>query len=172
MNAWQALSERAPAYRGRVRKVLRAVELVEGTVGALLLLAILVLVMAQVIVRFAPLDGWVWTGELARFSLVWLSFLMAGYLLGRDQHISLNFIDHLLPELGRRVVSMVANLVVAAVCAGFVYEGIGLVEARSGIRSSAAGIPMSLVYAIPTIGFALTAVRALIGPFVRKEELG
>lgn len=169
MNAWQALTGRVPAYRGHARKVLRAVELVEGTVGALLLLSILVLIMAQVIVRFAPLDGWVWTGELARFSLVWLAFLMAGYLLGRDEHISLNFIDHLLPERGRRVVTIVAHLVVAAICAGFVYEGIGLIEARSGIRSSAADIPMSFVYAVPTVGFALTAVRALIGPFVRKE---
>lgn len=169
MNAWRTLTERAPAYRGRVRKVLRAIEFVEGTVGALLLLAILVLIMAQVIVRVAPLGGWVWTGELARFSLVWLSFLMAGYLLGRDEHISLNFTDHLLPERGRQVVTIVAHLVVAAVCAGFVYEGIGLIEARSGIRSSAARIPMSLVYAVPTVGFALTAVRALIGPFVRKE---
>jgi hypothetical protein len=58
---------------------------------------------------------------------------------------------------------------VAATCAGFVYEGVGLIEAQSGIRSSAARIPNSLLYTVPTIGFALTAVRALIGPFARKE---
>jgi hypothetical protein len=29
---------------------------------------------------------------------------------------------------------------------------------------------MSLVYAIPTVGFALTALRALIGPFATKES--
>jgi TRAP-type C4-dicarboxylate transport system permease small subunit len=154
----------------RLGKVLRVVEIIEGTAGALLLVAILALIMAQVIVRFSPFGGWVWTGELARFSLVWLTFVLAGYLLGRDQHISLDVLDHVLPQRGRRVVEIVSHLVVAAVCAGFVYEGVALVEARSGIRSSAAEIPMSLVYAVPTVGFAVTAVRALIGPFVRKES--
>jgi TRAP-type C4-dicarboxylate transport system permease small subunit len=165
----QIAPERVPARGMRLGRVLRAVEIVEGAVGALLLLAILFLIMAQVIVRFSPFGGWVWTGELARFSLVWLTFVLAGYLLGRDQHISLDVIDHILPRRGRRVVEVVSHLVVAAICAAFVYEGVGLVEARSGIRSSAAEIPMSLVYAVPTIGFAVTAVRALIGPFVRKE---
>jgi TRAP-type C4-dicarboxylate transport system permease small subunit len=161
---------RVPAYQRRLRGGLRAVELVEGTVGALLLLSILVLIMAQVIVRFSPFSGWVWTGELARFSLVWLTFIMAGYLLGRGQHISLDIIDHLLPDRGRWLVEIVSHLVVAAVCAAFVYEGIGLIESRSGVRSSAAQIPMSLVYTVPTVGFALTALRALIGPFVPKES--
>jgi TRAP-type C4-dicarboxylate transport system permease small subunit len=166
----QLSQEPAPAYRGRLGRVLRGVEIVEGTVGALLLAAILVLIMAQVIVRFSPFSGWVWTGELARFSLVWLTFILAGYLLGRDQHISLDIVDHILPARGRRVVEIVSHLVVAAVCAAFVYEGVGLIEAQSGIRSSAAKIPNSLLYAVPTIGFALTAVRALIGPFARKES--
>lgn len=162
--------EPAPAYRGRLGRVLRVVEIVETIVGALLLTAILVLIMAQVIVRISPLGGWVWTGELARFSLIWMTFVLAGHLLGRDQHISLDIVDHILPARGRRVVEIVAYLVVAAVCAGFVYEGVGLIEAQSGIRSSAARIPNSLLYAVPTIGFALTAVRALVGPFASKES--
>ena len=163
------VTEPAPAHRGRLGKVLRVVEIVEATVGGLLLAAILFLIMAQVIVRISPLGGWVWTGELARFSLMWLTFVLAGHLLGRDQHVSINIVDHILPARGRRVVEVAAYLVVAATCAGFVYEGVGLIEAQSGIRSSAARIPNSLLYTVPTIGFALTAVRALVGPFARKE---
>lgn len=164
----QILHEPPPARGGRLGKVLRGVELVEATAGVLLLLAILVLVMIQVTVRFTALGGWVWTGEFARFGLMWMAFVMSGYLLGRDQHITLDLVDHILPERGRRVVQIFAHVVVAAICAAFVYEGLGLIDAQSAIRSSAAGIPMSLVYAIPTIGFALTGLRALIGPFARK----
>jgi TRAP-type C4-dicarboxylate transport system permease small subunit len=134
------------------------------------LLAILVLVMIQVIVRFSPLGGWAWTGELARFSLMWLTFILSGYLLGRDQHISLDVIDHILSDRGRRAVVIFSHLVVAAICAALVYQGVDLVQAQSSIRSTAAEIPMSLVYAIPTVGFALTALRALIGPFATKES--
>lgn len=166
----QILDEGAPTHRGPLGKLLRAVELVEGAVGALLLLAILVLVMVQVTVRFSALGGWAWTGELARFGLVWLTFVMAGYLLGRDQHISFDIIDYVLPERALRVVKIASYVIVAVICAAFVYEGVGLMDAQSFIRSSAAEIPMSLVYLIPTVGFALTGVRALIGIFARKES--
>jgi TRAP-type C4-dicarboxylate transport system permease small subunit len=166
----QILDEGAPVYRGPLGKILRAVELVEGAVGALLLLAILALVMVQITVRFSALGGWAWTGELARFSLVWLTFVMAGYLLGRDQHISFDIIDYVLPERALSVVKIASYVIVAVICAAFVYEGVGLMDAQSFIRSSAAEIPMSFVYLIPTVGFALTGVRALIGIFARKES--
>jgi TRAP-type C4-dicarboxylate transport system permease small subunit len=165
----QILDEGAPVHRGPLGRILRAVELVESVVGALLLLAILALVMVQITVRFSALGGWAWTGELARFSLVWLTFVMAGYLLGRDQHISFDIVDYMLPERALRVVKIASYVIVAAICAAFVYEGIGLIDAQSFIRSSAAEIPMSFVYLIPTVGFALTGVRALIGIFARKE---
>ena len=166
----QILQERLPRYERRMARVLRVVEIVEGTIGALLLLGILVLVMMQVTVRFSALGGWAWTGELARFSLVWLTFILAGYLLGRDQHISFDLIDFVLPERALRVVRVISYVIVAAICAAFVYEGVGLIDAQSFIRSSAAEIPMSFVYLIPTVGFALTGVRALIGIFARKES--
>lgn len=165
----QILDEGAPIHRGRLGKLMRAVEVLEGAVGALLLLAILVLVMVQITVRFSALGGWAWTGELARFSLMWLTFVMAGYLLGRDQHISFDIIDHIVPERALRVIKRASYVIVAAICAAFVYEGVGLIDAQSFIRSSAAEIPMSFVYLIPTVGFALTGVRALIGIFARKE---
>jgi TRAP-type C4-dicarboxylate transport system permease small subunit len=95
---------------------------------------------------------------------------MAGYLLGRDQHISFDIVDYMLPERALRVVKIASYVIVAAICAAFVYEGIGLIDAQSFIRSSAAEIPMSFVYLIPTVGFALTGVRALIGIFARKES--
>lgn len=167
----QILHRGAPRYRGRLGRVLRAVEIVEGAIGALLVLGILFLVIVQVTVRFSALGGWAWTGELARFGLVWLTFVLAGYLLGRDQHISFDIVDHVLPERALRVVKGLSYLIVAAICGAFVYEGVGLIDAQSFIRSSAAQIPMSFVYLIPTVGFALTGVRALIGVVASKESV-
>lgn len=165
----QTLNERAPVQAGRLGRVLRIVELVEAALGALLVLTILTLVIIQVTVRFTALSGWPWTGELARFSLMWLTFILAGYLLGRDQHITLDIVDHLLSDRWRRVLHKSAYVIVALICMAFVREGIGLMDAQSIVKSSAAQIPMSYVYLVPTVGFALTAARALIGVFARKE---
>lgn len=59
---------------------------------------------------------------------------------------------------------------VGVICVAFLYQGVGLMEAQSGVRSSAIGLPMPLLYAVPTVGFALTAVRALVTPFIGKES--
>ena len=155
--------------RTRLERVLRGVELAEAATGVAVLAGIVVLVMVQVIVRFTSLSGWAWTGELARFGLVWLTFILAGLLLGRGEHISLDVIDHVLPERGRRIVFVASSIIVGLICLGFVREGIGLMEAQATIKSSAARIPMPLVYAVPTLGFALTALRAFTVPFLRKE---
>lgn len=170
MGERQISHERPATLSRRVGTVLRGIEIVEATVGILLLTTILFMVLAQVIVRFTPFGGWVWTGELARFCLVWLTFAVAGYLLGRKEHIAIDIIDQVLPRRGKRVVDIVSHLVVGVTCIAFFYQGIGLMEAQSGVRSSAAEIPMSLLYAVPTIGFALTALRAFVAPFVGKES--
>lgn len=141
---------------------LRGLEIVELTIGALFILGIVILVMLQVLARVTPLDNLVWTGELARFSLVWLSFGLAGYLLGRDEHIALDIADHVLPSLGQRLVKAFSLLVVAATAAMFGYEGLDLFTSGSPIKSPATGIPLAWIYFIPMVGMALTVLRALI----------
>ncbi len=164
----QVVGDDRPIHGKRVAGIVRGLERVESVVGAVLLLVILVLVMIQVIVRFTPWGGWVGTGEIARFSMVWISFILSGYLLGRDQHITLDIFDPLLPQRGRRFLLVLSHLLVAVICAAFIYDGLGLVNAQSGVNSSAANIPMSLVYLVALIGFVLTLFRALLVPFARK----
>ena len=151
---------------------LRGIELVELTFGALLVLAMMVLVMLQVLARVTPLDNQVWTGELARFSLLWLSFGLAGYLLGRDEHIALDVVDHVLPTLGQRIVKAFSLLVVAATAVMFGYEGLDLFTSGSPIKSPATGIPQAWIYFIPMVGMGLTVLRAVVEIVFPSEHEG
>jgi TRAP-type C4-dicarboxylate transport system permease small subunit len=141
---------------------LRGIELIELTFGAICVVAIVVLVMLQVLARVTPIDNQVWTGELARFSLVWMSFGLAGYLLGRDEHIALDVVDHVLPPLGQRLVKAFSLVVVAATALMFGYEGLDLFTAGSPIKSPATGIPLAWIFFIPMVGMALTVLRAIV----------
>ena len=76
----RALFETPPRWLSRTVRGVTAVELGIG-VAALLLIFFLVLVQAAQ--RYLPVDGWSWTGELARFALVWLTFVVAGVLVTR-----------------------------------------------------------------------------------------
>lgn len=151
------------SHRPRLlRRAVRAVELVELTLGTVLITAVIVLVMMQVLARVSPLPSEVWTGELAKFCLIWLAFGLSGYLMGRDEHVTLDAIDHWLPPLGQRLVKVFALLVTAATCGIFAYEGYDLWSSGSPINSPAAGIPLGWIYFIPMVGMAMTAVRAVL----------
>ena len=65
----------------------------ELTIGVAALVLIFGLVLVQAAQRYLPIDGWPWSGELARFCLVWLTFVLAGVLVTNDSHISIEMID-------------------------------------------------------------------------------
>ncbi|GAA4930510.1 hypothetical protein GCM10023224_07770 [Streptomonospora halophila] len=154
-----------PPPRSRPAAV-RWLEAAELTAGVALLALILVLMLTQALQRHLPVTGWVWTGELARLGLVWLAFSLAGYLIGRDEHITLKLVDFAPSAWVRRGVWVAANLVVAAVCAAFTAEAAELVFGGSPMTTPALGIPMAFVYAIPLVGLALAALRAAANAFL------
>ncbi|MEU0492292.1 TRAP transporter small permease subunit [Nocardiopsis sp. NPDC006139] len=140
----------------------RWLEKAELTTGALMLTMVFALMFTQAVQRHLPVAGWVWTGELARYGLVWLAFALAGYLVGRDEHITLKIVDLFLRGRALRTVWVLANLVVAAVAAGLVLDAAELVFGGSPQRTPALGVPLSWTYAVPMAGLALAGLRALL----------
>lgn len=148
-----------PRYVPWVERILRAMNVFEAGLGAVLILMILVLVMIQVVARFTPFGGWPWTGEIARFGLVWVAFGLVGYLVGRRQHVALDVLGHVLSPRARRVSDLASDVIVLLICAAFIRDGFELIDAQSGTRTSATGMSMSLVYVLPVAGFLLALAR-------------
>lgn len=151
--------------------VLRWLTTAEAIAGGGLLAMILVLVLLQAAQRYLPTGGWVWTGELARFGLVWLTFAMAGYLMERDGHVTLKLVDYAVRGAARRVVLVFANVMVAIVCLNLAYEAFELVRRPSGQTSPALGLPVGLLYVIPLAGLLLTTVRSAVAAFLPPPGL-
>lgn len=149
--------------RGPFRIVMHWTGVAEQFLGASFVIVILVLVVLQVTQRYLPGGGWVWTGEIARFALVWATLVLSGYLMAHDRHISLQVIDYMLPPRGLHAVKVFASLIVAVTCLAMTYEAYQLISDRSGQVSPATRIPLTLVYIVPFAGFILTALRAAIG---------
>ena len=135
---------------------------VELALGVACLLLIFGLVLLQAAQRYLPIDGWPWTGELARFALVWLTFVVAGVLVSTDSHISIEMIDSVPSELVRRVVRVISCLIVAAIGVGLCAEAWELIHSQGILKSPALGMPMSWLYAVSLIGFVSVVVRALV----------
>ena len=157
-----------PTWLARVGKTITGIELAIGVVA---LLIIFFLVLTQAAQRYLPVDGWPWTGELARFSLVWLTFVVAGVLVSSDSHISIELIDVVRSPLVRRLVRVISCLVVAAIGVALTAEAWELIDSQSVLKSPAMRMPMSWLYAISMIGFVSTVVRATVAA-VRYAVLG
>lgn len=164
--------------RSTLRRIGRLIGFIEIAFGALTVVVIAILVLTQAGQRYLPFEGFAWTGEIARFALVWLTFAVIGVLVTTRGHIALEIADAL-PRPGLvRFVQVLSLLIVAAVGVGLTVEAASLVATQGIVKSPVLRIPMSLVYIPVLLGAISTAVRALLsavdialhGPVLRDDE--
>jgi TRAP-type transport system small permease protein len=152
-----------PRWLARSVRVVTAIEVAIGVVALLLIFA---LVLVQAAQRYLPIDGWSWTGELSRFSLVWLTFVVAGVLVTSDSHIAIEMVDIVRHPMIRRIVRVISCLVVVAIGVGLTAEAWELTRSQGLLKSPAMRMPMSWLYGISLIGFVSTTIRALVAALV------
>jgi TRAP-type C4-dicarboxylate transport system permease small subunit len=144
------------------RTIVHGIGVIEQVIGALLLVVILVLVVALVAQRYLPGVNFPQTGEVARLAMVWGTFVMAGYLAAHDRHIAIHVVDYVLGGRRLATVKLAVNLLVLVTCLVLLYATYQLVVDDIGQVTPAAEIPLRFVNAVPIVGFALTALRALL----------
>ncbi|WP_369138076.1 TRAP transporter small permease [Modestobacter versicolor] len=144
----------------------RVITAIEIGLAAAATIVMFLLVLVQAGQRYLPIDGFTWTGELARFCLVWLAFVVTGVLVTTDGHIALEVVDLVKNQWVVRAVRVFACLVVAAVGAGFAVEAFELMQSQARLTSPSLRLPMPWLYVLPLIGFVSTAVRGLVAAAV------
>lgn len=144
---------------GRVVRVVTAVEVGLAGLAAALIFALVLLQAGQ---RYLPIDGWTWTGELARYGLVWVTFTAAGVLVTRDGHIALQIVDSVRSEIVVRAVHVLALVLVAVCGAGFALACWSLIQESGSLTTPSLGLPVKWIYVLPLLGFVSTAVRASV----------
>lgn len=147
------------------RSVVRWLGLAEQSVSIVLLLVILVLVLMQILQRYLG-SGFAWTGEMARFGMVWITFVMAGYLLGQDAHIAIKVVDYFLPIRVLGLVKLLGHALITVVCGVMLYGVFDFMQHDRGQVTAAAQVPLAFIYAIVAFGFASTALRGILAILV------
>jgi TRAP-type C4-dicarboxylate transport system permease small subunit len=135
---------------------------VELAIASAAVALIFVSVLWQVVSRLAPALNWPGVGELAGYSFVVLTFIMVGYLIGNNGHITIQVIDYVARGRARVAVRIASAVCTAVICALLVWEAYELIRAYPGRRTAALGIPIWIMYAFPLVGFASGALRAVV----------
>lgn len=103
-----------------------------------------------------------WTEELARFLLVWLTFLASTLAFQRGRHIAVTFAVDALPAQLRQLARLLATLVVMAFLVALAVISVEYMQVQSFQKSAALRVPMSYVYAVVPFCAAIMAWYALV----------
>jgi len=103
-----------------------------------------------------------WTEEVARFLLVWITFLAATLAFRRGRHIAVTFVVDALPGLPRRPVQVAARLVALCFLLALVVIGWQYMQMQSFQKSASLRLSMTWVYAVMPLAAAIMAWYALV----------
>ncbi|WP_154793877.1 TRAP transporter small permease [Occultella kanbiaonis] len=145
---------------------------VELTIGVILFALIVIGVMYQVIGRYFPEIGWVGAGELALLSMIAMTFMTTGYLVGRNGHIVIEVFDQVLA--GSRafsVLRVVSALIMVATCLALAYEAFVKIEIEWARASAAMRVPIGTLYVFAFMGFLSAAIHSAWKiPYANRPE--
>ncbi len=112
-----------------------------------------------------------WEEEVARYLMIWSSFLAASYALWQGEQLGMEFVVKLLPERWRRAVRILGNLLCIVFLAVIAYQGfVWMMPQQLDQVSPSLGITMAIPYAaIPVSAVMMIWVEIL---FIWRELRG
>jgi TRAP-type C4-dicarboxylate transport system permease small subunit len=124
------------------------------TMACIALMAILVI--AQVILRYAFNDPLTWSEEMARIVFIYLTFIWIGAAYGRRRHMSIDALIIELPAALKRVVEFsVVSLATAFLVTVIVLTFRSMAELyRMDVTTPALEYPMAFVYLVIPVGIS------------------
>lgn len=123
-----------------------------------------VVVTLQVIWRYFLRNPIFWAEELARYGLVWMTFIGAAVALRAAQLACMDLLVNLLPAGTKRVVSVTSSLACFALLLFLFWYSVKLVGQPSVVAqmSPAMRVPMSYIYLAMPVGLGLMSIQSLL----------
>jgi TRAP-type C4-dicarboxylate transport system permease small subunit len=155
------------------RPLLAWLHRLEDAVLALAALLLLLLALAQIVLRGGFDAGWSWAEPVSRAGVLWLAMLGALGAARQQRHISIDALPRLLRGRWRALAHAVSQLAAAAVCGWAAWIGAGLAASeRAFPLVFALGIPSWVPMLILPLGFGLIALRLAVGAFLGPPPAG
>ena len=127
----------------------------------LLLIGIAAIMVIQVIARYVFNYSLSWSDELARYFLVWSTFLSVSFCVKRRISIKIDQVQNALPKRQIPWIKMIRHTVVFVFCILMIPYSWTYVQqsVSSGATSPALRIPMVYIQCAPLVGFVLLSIR-------------
>jgi len=140
-------------------------------IAALILLAMVVLVTADILLRNVSNVGFPWANEVSEYALYAITLLTAPWLLRRGQHVRIDLVLTVVPARLAWLMEVVADAIGFAVCAVMVRYGAIMVSESLRLNSITIKnlvfpewwllAPLPVIFALLAIEFAFRFARML-----------
>lgn len=139
----------------------KSLDKISEMISSILLIATSVLVFTQVILRYFFKYSIHWSEEVSLLMIVWFIFIGCSVAAKENAHISMEILDNILPNKGKKLFDVIINLVNISFGAIIVYAGIGMVNNAIKLNSMATSISMPLwvAYASVPVGMSLMLIQ-------------
>jgi TRAP-type C4-dicarboxylate transport system permease small subunit len=144
-----------------LKRVDSAIIALTSWIVAYLTLQMTLVVLLGVFTRYILNDSLAWTDELARYSMVWLTWLGGGIAIRRGAHIAVEFVKDAIPEKAKSIVVMLGRAGVFFFLGICLWYGLELTARVSTQSTIALGLSMQIPYASIPVGSFLMAYHLL-----------
>ncbi len=128
----------------------------------LMLSAMAVIVFANVSLRYLTNYSITWSEEVARYLMIWVTFLGAGLALRYGNHVAITNLQDMAPRRGQILLRLLIVLLLVTFFAIMVWMGYDYMSRMRFQMTPATRISFSYVYAAMPIGFVLLIVHLLL----------
>lgn len=125
------------------------------TLCFLLMLAMVVIIFAQVVARYALSNSLSWSEEIGRYIFVWMTFIGSAIAVRNKLHVALDMFVVRLPRSLQKLCLMISYVSMMIFTGVVIYGGYKFVLKGSNQISAALQLPMHYVYLVLPIGGGL-----------------
>jgi TRAP-type C4-dicarboxylate transport system permease small subunit len=143
-----------------MRKLIKTSTFILGKIIALIFFALVVIITIQIVGRSILKISTPWTEEVAKYLLIWMTFLGSPVVLYRGEHLMVDLFYVKFPPRVRHWVHMFSDFFILIFCCYLSYFGIMLCLNKFVLNfvSPAAGIPRVYIYSALPVGAVLMLI--------------
>jgi len=126
---------------------------------AMILAAVMTgMILIQVFFRYFLNHSLPWPEELAKFTMVWMTFLVAPYAYRKGLNVNMELFVSKIPKRMRGMLEILLHILIIIMAYYLLNEGLGMVKRGLRIRASSINFKIGYVYMILPISFAMMMI--------------
>ncbi|WP_296993500.1 TRAP transporter small permease [Thalassospira sp. UBA1131] len=135
----------------------------------LALAVILALTLAQVVLRYFFDSPLLWSEELSRLLVVWMTFIGAAVVCWQGRHLSVDVFVVLLPKGARRIVRLINQILALGFLTILTWKSFRIVKLENFQEMSILPLPAGTVRLAATVGAILMIVAIISRIFLSRR---